>query len=118
MYWEQSGNPQGVPALVVHGGPGGGSDGWTRSFFDPNHYRIIMYDQRGCGKSTPNAELRDNTTWALVEDIEKLRKELNVDKWLVFGGSWGSTLSLAYSETHPTRVIGLVLRGIFLLRRQ
>jgi len=116
IYWEESGNPKGKPAVFVHGGPGGGTDPKMRSFFDPKKYRIILFDQRGCGKSRPYANLEDNTTWHLVADMEKLRQELGIDKWLVFGGSWGSTLGLAYAETHPERVTELVLRGIFLLR--
>ncbi len=117
IYFEESGNPQGKPALFLHGGPGGGTDPKMRRFFDPQHYRIVLLDQRGCGRSRPHAELTDNTTWHLVEDIERLREHLGIPRWLVFGGSWGSTLALAYAETHPARVTELVLRGIFLLRR-
>ena len=117
IYFEESGNPRGKPAVFLHGGPGGGTDEKMRGFFDPKSYRIVLFDQRGCGKSRPHASLEDNTTWHLVEDIEKLRKQLRIDRWLVFGGSWGSTLALAYAETHPQRVTELVLRGIFLLRR-
>ena len=117
IYYEESGNPQGKPAVFVHGGPGGGTDPKMRSFFDPKRYRIILFDQRGCGKSRPHASLVDNTTWHLVDDIERLREHLGIVSWLVFGGSWGSTLALAYAETHPLRVTELVLRGIFLLRR-
>jgi proline iminopeptidase len=117
IYYEESGNPRGKPAVFLHGGPGGGTDAKMRSFFDPKKYRIVLFDQRGCGKSRPHASLVDNTTWHLVEDIERLREHLRIDKWLVFGGSWGSTLALAYAETHPRRVTELVLRGIFLLRR-
>jgi proline iminopeptidase len=117
IYYEESGNPRGKPAVFVHGGPGGGTDPKMRSFFDPKRYRIILFDQRGCGKSRPHASLVDNTTWHLVEDMEKLREHLGIERWLVFGGSWGSTLALAYAETHPQRVSELVLRGIFLLRR-
>ena len=117
IYYEESGNPDGKPAVFVHGGPGGGTDAKMRSFFDPKRYRIILFDQRGCGKSRPNASLVDNTTWHLVDDMEKLREHLGIERWLVFGGSWGSTLALAYAETHPQRVTELVLRGIFLLRR-
>ena len=117
IYYEESGNPEGKPAVFVHGGPGGGTDAKMRGFFDPKRYRIILFDQRGCGKSRPNASLVDNTTWHLVEDMEKLREHLGIESWLVFGGSWGSTLALAYAETHPRRVTELVLRGIFLLRR-
>jgi proline iminopeptidase len=117
IYWEECGNPQGKPAVFLHGGPGAGSDARARRFFDPEAYRIIVFDQRGCGRSRPHASLLDNTTWDLVADIEKLRRHLQIDKWLVFGGSWGSTLALAYAETHADRVSQLVLRGIFLLRR-
>jgi proline iminopeptidase len=117
IYFEESGNPQGTPAVFLHGGPGGGTDPKMRRFFDPAHYRIVLFDQRGCGKSRPHAELRENTTWDLVADIERLREHLSVERWLVFGGSWGSTLALAYAQTHPARVTALVLRGIFLLRR-
>ncbi|MDP4199147.1 MAG: prolyl aminopeptidase [Bacteroidota bacterium] len=116
LYYEESGNPAGQPAVFVHGGPGAGTGPDHRRFFDPKHYRIILFDQRGCGRSTPHAELRENTTWDLVADMEKLRETLGLDRWLVFGGSWGSTLALAYAETHPERVTHLVLRGIFLLR--
>jgi proline iminopeptidase len=117
IYFEECGNPRGKPAVFLHGGPGGGTDPKMRGFFDPKRYRIVLFDQRGCGKSRPHASLVDNTTWHLVEDIERLREHLGVDRWLVFGGSWGSTLALAYAETHPQRVTELVLRGIFLLRR-
>jgi proline iminopeptidase len=115
LYYEESGNPEGKPAVFLHGGPGAGCDRRARSFFDPSAYRIVMFDQRGCGRSRPHASLVDNTTWHLVEDIEKLRRHLGIERWLVFGGSWGSTLSLAYSQTHPKRVSELVLRGIFML---
>jgi proline iminopeptidase len=115
LYFEESGNPNGKPVVFLHGGPGGGTDGKQRRFFDPVKYRIVLFDQRGCGKSTPHASLHDNTTWHLVSDIEALRKHLGVERWQVFGGSWGSTLALAYAETHPDRVTELVLRGIFLL---
>lgn len=118
IYFEESGNPNGKPAVFVHGGPGGGTDPTQRGFFDPDVYRIVLFDQRGCGKSLPYASLVDNTTWDLVEDMEKLRKHLNIDRWQVFGGSWGSTLALAYAETHPEVVTELVLRGIFLVRKQ
>ncbi len=118
MYYEQSGNPNGKPTVFVHGGPGGASGAKQRRFFDPKKYRIILFDQRGCGKSTPFASLVDNTTWDLVSDMEKLREHLNVPRWQVFGGSWGSTLSLAYAEKHPEKVTELVLRGIFLLRKK
>jgi proline iminopeptidase len=117
IYYEESGNPDGKPVVFLHGGPGGGTDPKQRRFFDPQAYRIVLFDQRGCGQSTPHAELRENTTWDLVADIEKLRSHLAIDRWQVFGGSWGSTLALAYAQTHPRRVSELVLRGIFLLRR-
>jgi proline iminopeptidase len=117
IYFEESGNPDGKPAVFLHGGPGGGTDPKMRTFFDPRIYRIVLFDQRGCGKSRPHASLVDNTTWHLVEDIERLREHLGIKRWLVFGGSWGSTLALAYSQTHPERVTELVLRGIFLLRK-
>ena len=118
LYWELSGNPDGKPAVFLHGGPGGGSSPKHRRQFNPGKYKILVFDQRGCGKSTPFASLEANTTWHLVEDIEKLRTEVaHVDQWLVFGGSWGSTLSLAYAETHPDRVTELVLRGIFLFHQ-
>jgi proline iminopeptidase len=116
IYYEESGNPAGKPALFLHGGPGAGSDRRARQFFDPHHYRIVVFDQRGCGRSRPSASLVENTTWHLVADIERLRKHLGIERWLVFGGSWGSTLALAYSEAHPERVTEIVLRGIFLLR--
>lgn len=117
VYYEVSGNPKGKPAIFVHGGPGGGCDAKHRRFFDPAKYRIVLFDQRGCGRSTPHASLDDNTTWALASDMEQLREKLGIERWLVFGGSWGSTLALAYAETYPERVSELVLRGIFLLRR-
>ncbi len=117
LYWEESGNPNGIPAVFVHGGPGGGTEPTHRRFFDPARYRIILFDQRGCGRSTPHAELRENTTWDLVADMERLRVLLGIESWLVFGGSWGSTLALAYAETHPDHVLALVLRGIFLVRK-
>lgn len=115
IYYEECGNPQGKPAVFVHGGPGAGCDSRARSFFDPDAYRIILFDQRGCGRSRPHASLVDNTTWHLVADMEKLRAHLGIERWLVFGGSWGSTLALAYSQKHPERVSELVLRGIFML---
>ncbi|MFO0604006.1 MAG: prolyl aminopeptidase [Polyangiales bacterium] len=118
IYWEESGNPEGKPVIFLHGGPGGGSDAKYRRFFHPERYRIVQFDQRGCGQSTPHASLEDNTTWSLVADIERLRDMLEIERWMVFGGSWGSTLALAYAEAHPARVTELVLRGIFLLRRQ
>ncbi len=118
MYYEQCGNPQGKPVVFLHGGPGAGCNAKSRRFFDPKHYRIVLFDQRGCGRSTPHAELIDNTTWHLVADIERLREHLGIAHWQIFGGSWGSTLALAYAETHPDRVTELVLRGIFMLRRR
>jgi proline iminopeptidase len=118
IYFEESGNPTGKPAVFLHGGPGGGTDAKQRRYFHPEKYRIILFDQRGCGKSTPYASLDGNTTWDLVADIEKLRAHLGIERWQVFGGSWGSTLALAYAQTHPDRVTELVLRGIFLLRKQ
>ena len=118
LYWELSGNPQGKPVVFLHGGPGGGSSPDHRRQFNPDKYKILVFDQRGCGKSTPYAELDHNTTWDLVDDIEKLRTQVSkVDKWMVFGGSWGSTLSLAYAETYPERVTEIVLRGIFLFHQ-
>jgi proline iminopeptidase len=117
IYHEECGNPRGKPILFVHGGPGAGAGKDSRRFFDPKRYRIVLFDQRGCGRSRPHASLVDNTTWHLVEDIERLREHLGIARWLVFGGSWGSTLALAYAQTHPQHVTGLVLRGIFLLRR-
>lgn len=116
LYVEQCGNPQGRPVIFLHGGPGGGISTDHRRFFDPQHYRIVLYDQRGSGKSTPAAELQENDTWNLVADIEKIRTHLDINNWIVFGGSWGSTLALAYAETHPEKVKGLILRGIFLCR--
>jgi proline iminopeptidase len=118
IYYEECGNPSGKPVIVLHGGPGGAVNPSMRRYFDPARYRIILFDQRGCGKSRPNASLEDNTTWTLIEDIERLRERCGVDRWVVFGGSWGSTLSLAYAITHPERVTALVLRGIFLLTRK
>ena len=117
MYWEASGNPQGVPVVALHGGPGAGMSSAVRRFFDPSHYRIILYDQRGAGKSLPHGELRDNTTPHLIADLEKLRAYLGVDQWYIFGGSWGTTLGIAYAEAHPAPCLGLILRGIFLCRR-
>lgn len=118
IYYEQCGNPKGKPVVFLHGGPGGGIVPEYRQFFDPNAYRIVLFDQRGSGKSTPMASLEENTTWDLVADIEKIREHLGIDKWQVFGGSWGSTLALAYSETHSDRCTEIVLRGIFLCRRK
>ena len=118
IYYEESGNPDGVPVIFLHGGPGCGTAPSCRQYFDPEFYRIILFDQRGSGKSTPHACLENNDTWHIIEDIEKIREKLNIDKWLVFGGSWGSTLSLCYAIKHPERVLGLVLRGIFLGRRE
>jgi proline iminopeptidase len=117
IYYEQSGNPEGNPVVFLHGGPGGGTTPDYRRFFDPASYRIVVFDQRGSGASTPYACLEENTTWDLVADIEKLRQHLSIERWVVFGGSWGSTLALAYAETHPERVKALVLRGIFLVRK-
>lgn len=118
LYVEECGNPDGQPLLFLHGGPGGGFSPTHRRLYDPQHYRIILFDQRGAGRSRPHAELRENTTWDLVSDIEKLRAHLNVDKWVVFGGSWGVTLALAYAETHPDSVTALILRGVFLCREE
>ena len=118
IYYEQSGNPNGKPVIFLHGGPGGGTSPKVRRYWDPSAYRIILFDQRGCGKSTPFASLNNNTTWDLVEDIEKIRKHLKIDKWQVFGGSWGSTLALSYAVKHPEKITELVLRGIFTLREK
>jgi len=117
IYWEECGNPKGKPAVFVHGGPGAGCSPSARGFFDPRRYRIVLFDQRGCGRSRPHASLVDNTTWHLVDDMEALRRHLGIEHWLVFGGSWGSTLALAYAQSHPRRVSELVLRGIFMLRK-
>lgn len=117
LHYEQCGNPKGKPVVILHGGPGGGCNANMRRFHDPERYRIVLFDQRGAGRSTPHADLVDNTTWDLVSDIEQLRQHVGVDQWQVFGGSWGSTLALAYAQTHPDRVTELVLRGIFMLRR-
>ena len=114
VYYEQCGNPNGKPALFLHGGPGGGGDENVRRFFDPKIYRIITFDQRGCGRSKPHGLLSNNTTWKLISDIELLKHKLCIDKWLVFGGSWGSTLALAYAQSHPDSVCEMILRGIFL----
>jgi proline iminopeptidase len=118
LYFEEAGNPNGKPVIFLHGGPGGGIDPIYRRYFDPQKWQIILFDQRGCGRSTPHAELEENTTWDLVSDIEKLRLHLGIEQWVVFGGSWGSTLSLAYSQTHPEACKGLILRGIFMLRQK
>ncbi len=118
LYYEQSGNPKGKAVLFIHGGPGGGTDANARRFFDPKAYRIILVDQRGCGQSTPHASLRDNTTWHLVRDFEQIRQHLNIERWQLFGGSWGSALALAYAQTHPEVVSELIIRGIFLVREQ
>jgi proline iminopeptidase len=116
LHIEQVGNPEGIPILFLHGGPGAGCEAYHRRFFDPSAYRVVLFDQRGCGRSTPHAELEHNTTWDLVADIEAIRDALGIERWLVFGGSWGSTLALAYAQHHPERVIGMILRGIFLCR--
>jgi proline iminopeptidase len=116
LHVEECGNPDGLPVLFVHGGPGAGCEPYHRRFFDPDLYRIILFDQRGCGHSTPHAEIEGNTTPALVADMEAIRAHLGLDRWMLFGGSWGSTLSLAYAEAHPERVLGLILRGILLCR--
>ncbi len=113
VYMEQSGNPEGLPVIVLHGGPGGGCSPAMRRYFDPKIYHIILFDQRGCGRSTPNASIEANTTWHLVADIERIRELLKIDKWVIFGGSWGATLALIYAETHPSRALHLVLRGVF-----
>lgn len=117
IYWELCGNPDGKPAVFLHGGPGGGASPGHRRLFDPERYNLLVFDQRGCGRSTPHASLDANTTWHLVDDIERLRAMIGAERWLVFGGSWGSTLALAYAETHPDRTAALILRGIFTLRR-
>jgi len=117
LYWEQSGNPRGMPVVLLHGGPGAGTSPGQRRFFDPAFYRIVLFDQRGAGRSIPHGELNDNTTPLLIADLEKLRARLAIERWLLFGGSWGSTLALAYAQAHPERCAGLVLRGIFLCRQ-
>ena len=117
IFVEESGNPEGKPVIFLHGGPGGGSEPIYRQYFDPQRWRIIIFDQRGCGKSLPHAELEENTTWDLVHDIEMIREYLKIDSWVVFGGSWGSTLSLSYAIKNPKRCKGLILRGIFMLRK-
>ncbi len=116
MYWEEAGNPQGPAVLFLHGGPGAGATAAHRRFFDPSHWRIVIFDQRGSGRSSPVGEIQDNSPEHLVADIERLRQELGIARWIVFGGSWGSTLALFYAEAHPTRVAGVILRGIFLCR--
>lgn len=116
LYYEQAGNPNGKPVVFLHGGPGGGSNPNYRRYFDPERWRVVLFDQRGCGRSTPHADLNENTTWDLVADIEKMRSHLGISRWAVFGGSWGSTLALAYSQTHPDACTALILRGIFMLR--
>lgn len=118
LHVEECGNPRSVPVVFLHGGPGAGCEPYHRRFFDPELYRIVLFDQRGCGRSAPHAALEHNTTQALVADIETIRRHLNIDKWIVFGGSWGSTLALAYAQSHPQQVLGLILRGIFLCRPQ
>jgi proline iminopeptidase len=118
VYLEECGNPAGIPVLFLHGGPGAGCEPYHRRFFDPERYRIVLFDQRGCGRSRPHAELSENSTWHLVSDIERIRQHLAVERWLVFGGSWGSTLALAYAQSHPGHVLGLVLRGVFLCRER
>lgn len=117
VYVEQCGNPEGIPVIVFHGGPGGGCSAAMRRFFDPKAYRIILFDQRGCGRSRPHARVADNTTWHLIQDIELIREVLHIERWIIFGGSWGSTLGLVYAQTHPHRVAYLALRGIFLARK-
>ena len=118
IYVEQCGHPDGEPVVVFHGGPGGGCSPAMRRYFDPRHYRIILFDQRGCGRSRPHASVTDNTTWHLVSDIERIRTMLGIDRWIVFGGSWGATLALIYAETHPDRVRALILRGVFLMMQR
>lgn len=118
LYVEECGVADGLPVVFLHGGPGSGCEAWHRQFFDPNRYRIILFDQRGCGRSKPHACLENNTTWDLVADMERIREHLGIEQWVLFGGSWGSTLALAYAETHPTRVLGMILRGIFLCRQR
>jgi proline iminopeptidase len=118
LYVEECGNPRGIPVVFVHGGPGGGCEAWHRQFFNPDLYRVVLFDQRGCGRSTPHANLDNNTTPLLIEDMETIRRHLAIERWLVFGGSWGSTLGLLYAEQHPERVLALIMRGIFLCRPQ
>lgn len=116
LYVDESGSPDGLPVIFIHGGPGAACDAASRRWFDPSLYRIVTFDQRGCGRSTPHASLEQNSTWDLVRDMERIREQLGIDQWVLFGGSWGSTLALAYAQTHPERVLGMVLRGIFLCR--
>jgi len=118
IYVEQCGRPDGVPVVVLHGGPGGGCSPAMRRYFDPAHYRVILFDQRGCGRSRPHASVEDNTTWHLVADIEKIRETLGIDRWVLFGGSWGATLALIYAQTHPDRALHMVLRGVFLMTQR
>jgi proline iminopeptidase len=118
LYYEQCGNPKGIPVVVLHGGPGGGCSAGMRRFFNPEIFRVILFDQRGCGRSTPHAHVEHNTTYHLIDDIERLRKLLNIDQWVLFGGSWGSTLALLYAQAHPERVMNMVLRGIFLMTQR
>ena len=118
LHVEECGNPAGLPVIFVHGGPGAGCEDYHRRFFNPDVYRIILFDQRGCGRSIPHASLENNTTEALVQDLERIRQRLGIERWVLFGGAWGSTLSLVYAQTHPERVLGLILRGIFLCRPQ
>ncbi len=118
LYIEECGTPSGIPVLFVHGGPGGGCEPWHRQFFNPDRYRVVLFDQRGCGRSTPHASLAGNNTQALIDDIERIREHLGIERWMLFGGSWGSTLSLLYAQAFPERVTALVLRGIFLCRRE
>lgn len=115
VYFEQCGNPDGIPVVVLHGGPGGGCSPAMRRYFNPEYYRIILFDQRGCGRSRPHASVKDNTTWHLVQDIETIRTELDIDTWAVFGGSWGATLALVYAQAHPSSVSHLILRGVFMM---
>ncbi|MFP4328089.1 MAG: alpha/beta fold hydrolase, partial [Paracoccaceae bacterium] len=117
IYVEQCGNPDGLPVVVLHGGPGGGCSPAMRRYFDPERYRVVLFDQRGCGRSRPHASVEANTTWHLVSDIETIREALGIDRWVVFGGSWGATLALIYAQTHPDRALHLVLRGVFLMTR-
>lgn len=118
VYVEQCGNPNGIPVVILHGGPGGGCSPAMRRYFDPNHYRVILFDQRGCGRSRPHARVDDNTTWHLVRDIERIREVLGIDRWIVFGGSWGATLTLIYGQTHPERTAAMVVRGVFLMTQR